>query len=118
MAITTPTQSDEGRRKSSESVVTLLTAVGGAGSDVSVAGVLSSSTAFSSSAFFSGVTVVMRVPMAKAGLESFIKSSLLAMAGAGGKKKKKVYAKTAKIGKNKTKITKDFILVSVQSVQL
>lgn len=117
MAITTPTQSDEGRRKSSESVVTLLTGVGGAGSDVSVAGVLSSSTAFSSSAFFSGVTVVMRVPMAKAGLESFIKSSLLAMAGAGGKKKK-VYAKTAKIGKNKTKITKDFILVSVQSVQL
>lgn len=116
MAITTPTQSDEGRRKSSESVVTLLTGVGGAGSDVSVAGVLSSSTAFSSSAFFSGVTVVMRVPMAKAGLESFIKSSLLAMAGAGGKKK--VYAKTAKIGKNKTKITKDFILVSVQSVQL
>lgn len=115
MAITTPTQSDEGRRKSSESVVTLLTGVGGAGSDVSVAGVLSSSTAFSSSAFFSGVTVVMRVPMAKAGLESFIKSSLLAMAGAGGKKKK---CKSAKIGKNKTKITKDFILVSVQSVQL
>lgn len=67
-------------------MVTLLTRVGGAGSDVSAAEVLSSSTAFSSSAFFSGVTVVMRVPVAKAGLESFIKLSLLAMTGAGKKK--------------------------------
>lgn len=81
-------QTDEGRRRLSESVVTLVTGEGGAGPagpDVSVAGVLSSSTAFSSSAFFSGVTVVMRVPVAKAGLESSIKLSSLAMAGAGEK---------------------------------
>lgn len=64
-------------------MVTLVTGVGGTGSDVSVAGELSSSTTFSSSTLFSGVTVVMRVPVAKAGLESFVELSLLAMAGAG-----------------------------------